>query len=156
MLKALHDFLDTLGFPNAETQEAERQRSVQLATAVLLVEVMHAEPQADSAQRQAVARALQERFPLQGGPLDALMQQADATARTAYDYQHFTSVLNEHWTQPEKIRLVEALWQVAYADGHAGAEEQHAINKIAGLLYVTHGEYIAGKMYAQEAAAQAR
>ncbi len=156
MLKTLHEFLDTLGFASAEATEAERLHAVQLATAVLLVEVAHAKPQAGDAERQAVARALYERFSLQAADLELLLKQADAAARTAYDYQHFTSALNEHWTQPQKISFVEALWRVAYADGHAGVEEQHVINKVAGLLYVTHGEYIAGKMYAQEAVAQSR
>ncbi len=51
-----------------------------------------------------------------------------------------------------RCALVEALWQVAYADDHLDAHEQHTISKVAGLLHVTHGEYIAAKMRAKEAA----
>ena len=49
-------------------------------------------------------------------------------------------------------RQVEYLWQVAYADGTLDANENHLISKVAGLLYVTHGEYIGAKMRAKEAA----
>ncbi|HEY5580002.1 MAG TPA: TerB family tellurite resistance protein [Rhodoferax sp.] len=42
--------------------------------------------------------------------------------------------------------------QVAYADGHLDAHENHLISKIAGLLHVSHGGYIAAKLYAKEAA----
>ncbi|MCY1383643.1 Tellurite resistance protein TerB [compost metagenome] len=50
------------------------------------------------------------------------------------------------------MRVVEAMWQVAYADDHLDAHENHVISKVAGLLHVTHGEYIAAKMRAREAA----
>ena len=44
------------------------------------------------------------------------------------------------------------MWQVAYADGDIGANENHLISKVAGLLHVTHGEYIGAKLRAKEAA----
>ena len=53
------------------------------------------------------------------------------------------------FTQDQKIQLVEAMWQVAYADAHIDANENHTISKVAGLLHVTHGEYIAAKMRAK-------
>ena len=58
----------------------------------------------------------------------------------------FTSRINDHFSQPEKVALVEAMWQVAYADGFLNANENHVISKAAGLLHVTHGEYIAAKI----------
>ena len=80
------------------------------------------------------------------------MELATTTAHTAYDYQRFTGTLNDHFTQAQKIDLVEAMWQVAYADAHIDANENHTISKVAGLLHVTHGDYIAAKMRAKEAA----
>ena len=48
------------------------------------------------------------------------------------------------------------VWDVrdakAYADGHLDAHENHLISKVAGLLHVTHGEYIAAKLRAKQAA----
>lgn len=152
MLKTLKDLFDTFTRPASESQGTAREHTVQLAAAVLLVEVMRAEPASEPQERRAVATALCERFALQQDELHRLLELADATAREASDYQQFTSTLNDHFTQPEKIRLVEALWQVAYADDHIGAGEQHAISKIAGLLHVTHGEYIAAKMHAKGSA----
>jgi uncharacterized tellurite resistance protein B-like protein len=81
-----------------------------------------------------------------------LIEEAEAQARQANDYFHFTSRLNDHFSQPDKIALVEAMWNVAYANGVLDANEIHVISKIAGLLNVTHGEYIAAKMRSKEAA----
>ena len=77
---------------------------------------------------------------------------AQDTAKTAYDYQQFTGLMNEHFTQPQKIEVIESMWTVAYADAHLDAHENHVISKVAGLLHVTHGEYIAAKMRAKEVA----
>ena len=94
--------------------------------------------------------ALRQQFALSDEELQALLDQATTTSRTAYDYQHFTSQLNEHFTQDEKIQLVEAMWQVAYADALPDENEMHTISKVASLLHVTHGEYIGAKMRAKE------
>ncbi len=152
MLRTLKDLFDTFTAPSAGQTLAQRAHQHQLATAVLLVEVMRAEPDAGPAERQAVLTALRRKFALTDDELERLFELATAEAHQLYDYHRFTSVLNDRFTQPQKIALVEALWTVAYADLHLEANENHAISKIAGLLHVTHGEYIAAKLRAKEAA----
>jgi len=80
-----------------------------------------------------------------------LIDLATREAGRANDFFHFTSRINDHCSQPDKIALVEAMWQVAYADGLLDANENHVISKVAGLLHVTHGEYIAAKLRARDA-----
>ncbi|WP_309678452.1 TerB family tellurite resistance protein [Polaromonas sp.] len=55
-------------------------------------------------------------------------------------------------TRNTPIQLIETMWQVAYADARLDAHENHLVSKIAGLLHVTHGEYIGAKLRAKEAA----
>lgn len=152
MLRTLKDLFDAFATPAAGQSPAQREHTHQLAAAVLLVEVMRAEPDAGQAERQAVLAALRRKFALADDELDRLVELATAESQRLYDYHRFTSVLNARFTQPQKIALVEALWTVAYADLHVRADENHAIRKIAGLLHVTHGEYIGAKMRAKEAA----
>lgn len=159
MLRTLKDLLDQLtrGLDNAASlPDAEREHTLQLATAVLLVEVMRADPAMKEAERDAVLLALREKFALADDELARLLDLAHETARTTYDYQRFTSRLNEHFTQEQKIRVIEAMWSVAFADQHLDAHEQHLISKVAGLLHVTHGEYIGAKLHAQAASQPGR
>jgi uncharacterized tellurite resistance protein B-like protein len=155
MLRTLKDLFDQLSasLNNAPSGPAdEREHHLQLATAVLLVEVMRAEPTLHASETESVLLALREKFSLREDELARLMELAHESARTAYDYQRFTSSLNEHFTQEQKIRVVEAMWDVAYADQRIDAHEHHVISKVAGLLHVTHGEYIGAKLHAQERA----
>ena len=150
MFQALKDLLESIAPLHPTPSPAERVRALQLAAAVLLVEVVRTKATLGDAERSVMESALRQQFALSDEELQALLDQATTTSRTAYDYQHFTSQLNEHFTQAEKIRLVEAMWQVAYADALPDENEMHTISKVAGLLRVTHGEYIGAKMRAKE------
>lgn len=149
MLRTLKDLFDSFATPSAP---AERDHTVQLATAVLLVEVIKADPATGPDEEAALFAALTARFALTPDELARLVELAEATAKGLYDYHRFTSTLNERFTQEQKIQVVEAMWQIAFADGHLDTHENHLISKIAGLLHVTHGEYIAAKLHAKAAA----
>ncbi len=150
MFRALQDFFDELIAVPPEQTPQGRERALHLAAAVLLVEVMRADANVRPAEREAVMAALRGRFALPRDQLSALMNLAEARSKNANDYFHFTSRINDSCGQPEKIALVQAMWNVAYADGVLDANENHVISKVAELLHVTHGEYIAAKMRAKE------
>ena len=152
MFQSFKDFLTEITHAPQADSPAENAQRVQLAAAVLMVEVVRADGRMDASERAAALAALRRRFDLAPEALGALLDQAQDSARSAYDYQQFTSRINDAFNHDDKVRLVEALWQIAYADAHIDANENHAINKIAGLLHVTHGEYIAAKMRAKAAA----
>ena len=63
----------------------------------------------------------------------------------ATDYYAFTSLLNAHYTQQQKIKLVEDLWQLAYADNELDKYEEHLLRRLADLLHVPHHDFIRTK-----------
>ena len=148
MLSSLREFLGALRPAKPDQSPA----SPELACAVLLVEVMRAEPQITDAERQVAMAALGKRFPLPEAELARLVGDAEEASRTAGSFHEFTSQLNEALPQEQKVAVVETLWEVAYADGAIDAHENHIISRIAGLLHVTHGEFIAAKLHAKAAA----
>jgi uncharacterized tellurite resistance protein B-like protein len=125
---------------------------LQLATAVLLVEVMRSDANSSDAERTATVSALRHKFSLTDAEMQPLLAQAERAANTSNDYFRYTNAMNAHFTQAQKIQVVEHMWQVAFADGNLDAHENHVISKVAGLLHVTHGEYIAAKLHAKQAA----
>ena len=152
MLRTLKDLFDTFTRPTSGQSPVQREHTLHLAAAVLLVEVMRADPKIDLTERVAVFDALRQKFTLGDDELEQLVALAEQTAQGAYDYHRFTASINDHFSHEQKVRMIEAMWQVAYADAHLDAHENHLISKIAGLLHVTHGEYIAAKIHAKEAA----
>ena len=151
MLRALKDLFDALA-PAAGAPAADAEHTLQLSTAVLLVEVMRADPAIAAGERAAVMDALRRKFTLADDELARLVELAEQKARTANDFFAFTSTINDRFSHEQKVRMIELMWQVAFADGDLDANENHLISKVAGLLHVTHGEYIGAKLHAREAA----
>jgi uncharacterized tellurite resistance protein B-like protein len=150
MLKTLKDLFAVLVPPAPGV--ATPEHTLQLATAVLLVEVMRADAEFAPAERAAVLLALRAKFGLADDEAQRLSELAEHTARNATDLFAFTSSINDHFDMAQKLRMVEHMWAVAYADGHLSAHEQHVLWRVADLLHVPHGAYIHAKMRARDAA----
>ena len=153
MLTALKNLFDTLVPSAAGGLARDDQQALQLAAAVLLVEVMRSDADLAQSEQDSVLAVLQRHFALSRADSVELLARAHQMAVDAYDYQRFTAQLNQALDLPEKVQLLEYLWQVAYADGQLAAHEQHVMRKIADLLYIGHGDYINAKMRAKAAVA---
>jgi uncharacterized tellurite resistance protein B-like protein len=152
MFDSLQELFDKFAGGSPAETPAQREHALNLAAAVLLVEVMRSDSAVAPSERKAVRAALARRLALDEVELAVLIAQAETESRKANDYFHFTSRINDHCSQQDKAALVEAMWGIAYADGVLDANEIHVISKVAGLLNVPHGEYIAAKLRAKEAA----
>lgn len=137
----------------AAAAPADPEHGLRLATAALLVEVVRIDRDTQEAEREAVRRAVHKKFGLAAGEADALMALAEAEIAQANDYYQFTSLINQRFSQPQKERMIELMWQVAYADAALSAHELHLMRKVAGLLHVPDSAYIAAKMRAKAQAA---
>ncbi len=149
MLSSLKSFLATI-IPPAETAVAD-EHAMQLATAVLLIEVMRADTECKAAEQAAIITILRRRFALTEVELARLLELGEQTARDAYDFHRFTALLNRELDITEKTLIIQHMWEVAYADAHLSAHENHLMRKIADLLYIPHAEYVAAKARARSA-----
>ncbi len=149
MLNTLSQFL-SMDFAPARVED-HPERTLQLATAVLLIEVMRSDADCADVEQAAILKILKERFHLSNEEVAQLTERGLRIAMTANDFQQFTSLINRELELSEKIRIIEYMWQVAYADGKIDAHENHLLRKIAGLLYIPHDDYIAAKMRAKPA-----
>lgn len=152
MFKTLKDLFDGLSPSAAGRDAATDEHALQLATAVMLVEVMRADMSFHAGEREAVLAGLLDKFTLSEDEALRLTELAEATARQATDLFSFTSRINERFDMPQKLRMVEHMWRVAYADGHLSAHERHVMWRIADLLHVPQGAYVNARMRAEKEA----
>ncbi len=144
MLKAIQRFFQE--YLAVEQQAApDVEHALQLATAALLIEMSRQDDQVHPEERSAIATAVQRKFGLDPQETAALVRLAEEEAQGATDYFQFTSLINEHFSPERKVRVIEHLWEVAFADGHLDRYEEHMVRKIAELLYVSHTDFIAAK-----------
>jgi len=150
LMKTLKDLFDSLLPPPPGAAPAAAEHALQLATAVMLVEVMRADPSFHAGEREAVLAALRDKFALDAEEAARLAELAETAARDATDLFAFTSRINERFEMPQKLRMVEHMWRVAYADGHLSAHERHVLWRIADLLHVPQGAYVNARLRAQQ------
>jgi uncharacterized tellurite resistance protein B-like protein len=141
--------LKFLTIESIESDPINLEHALRVATAVLLVEVARADFIVQPAEKARLRELLERQFSLSTAELAALMEEAEADADRLVSLQHITRLLNEHYDHAMKLRVVEMMWQLVYADGNKDHYEEHLIRQVADLLYVSHGEFIQARHKAE-------
>ncbi len=138
MIKRLFDQVrDVL---SAETTEEEdRESAIRLATAVLMADVARADDVFDESEFDRVLQLMEAHFHLAPDDAAELVNRATEEAEGLVSLHSFTDVLHQNLSEDEKARIVELLWNVAYADGNLDKYEDSLVLKISDLLHVSRG-----------------
>lgn len=108
-----------------------------LAAAALLVHVVTTDNKFDDAEREKLRQVLAYRFDLGLDQAEQLIEAAINADREAVDLYQFTSVINRALDEEGRKRLVEMMFEVAYADGALSEFEDNVVWRAAELLHVT-------------------
>lgn len=152
MLDILKTLFNGLTPPTLDVHPQAAEHALQLATAVMLVEVMRADITFHVGEREAVLAGLREKFALTEAEAQRLTALAETTAQQSTDLFTFTSRIDERFEMPQKLRMIELMWGVAYADGHLSEHERQVLWRVADLLHVPQGAYVHARLRAQQQA----
>jgi len=147
VLGSIRDFFERNLSPGND--RAPSGHTIELATAALLIEVVRCDAGVTEDERRSVEKAVREKFGLSPDEAETLIRLAEEEVGQAHDLFQFTSLVNRDFTQEQKLRVIELMWRAALADAHISAHEHHALRRIAELLHIPHGDYIAAKTRAQ-------
>jgi uncharacterized tellurite resistance protein B-like protein len=114
-----------------------------LAAAALLVHAAAIDGAVSDAARDKLNVLIKQRFNLDDATTDELVAAAAEAEQKAVDLYHFTARLNRSLDEAGRARMVEMMWQIAYADGTVTEFEDNLIWRVADLLSVSQGERIA-------------
>lgn len=152
MLASIRRFVECHLAPSAGAgTAADAFHPVQVAAAALLVEVIGIDKEISDTERASILASVGEKFGLTAAESQELTALASEEARDATDYYQFTSEINRLFTREQKFALIEHMWRAAFADGVLHDHEQHLVRKIADLIHVSHGDFIAAKLRARPA-----
>jgi len=132
----------------ADSPKEERQHSVALAVAALMVEIMRMDGHLQEAERSAIIRHLENRFDLSHTEIHHIIEQATQDVQEALDMHQFTSVVVKGFSTDERIGILVELWNVAMADGHVDPYEEQLIRRMADLMGLHHSQFIQAKISA--------
>ncbi|WP_424978907.1 TerB family tellurite resistance protein [Leisingera sp. S232] len=108
-----------------------------LALTALLVRIARSDHNYSEMEKDRIDRILTTRYGLDTGGTLILREQAEAMEAEAPDTVRFTRAIKDAVAYEDRTGVIEALWQVALADGHRDANEDALLRLSASLLGVS-------------------
>ncbi len=117
-----------------------------VALCVVMLEAARADSHFREEERTHILEVLREKLELSKGDAEALLEEAIQVRDDSTDFWQFTRAINEACTPEEKIRIMEDVWRIIFADGMLDAHEDHLAHKLRALLNLDHPTFIRAKM----------
>jgi len=146
MVVTIKNFFEKYIKPSPDKQDVVSEQSLQLATAALLIEMMRADAEVSEDERRTITKTVQSKFNLSEEETNTLLQLAEEEIRKVTGYYEFTSLINKDFTYEQKVKVIEHLWEVAFADAELDKHEEYMVRKIADLIHVEHKDFIDAKL----------
>jgi uncharacterized tellurite resistance protein B-like protein len=149
MFERLRQFIeDMTGSEPGERDFGDNE--LRVAAAALLVHVAEIDGFFSDSEKRALLLLLQQRFDLGLDDAEKLLAEARERDREAVDLYGFTSVLKHSMAGPDRRRLIEMMWTIAYADGVVQEFEENIIWRVSELLGVPTRERLAMRRKVRE------
>ena len=108
-----------------------------LALAALLVRSARADEDYAAEEVHRIDRILMSRYALSPHEVIALRKEAEVLEGEAPDTVRFTRAIKDAVPYEERLAVIEALWQVALADGARDGAEDALVRMVSSMLGVT-------------------
>ena len=141
-----------------DTQEgvAEKKnphdQDIHVATCALLLEMAAIDGEFSKEEKESIITILKSRYNLTEEDALALIDASREEITKSIDLWQFTNLINKNYTEEEKIRVIETIWKVVYADGILEKHEDYLVHQLGKLLRLTHSQLIEAKLTVKESA----
>ena len=135
-------------FASTETTTDTTTGDLHRAAAALLMEVARTDGEVDEQEERLLLEAVRRHWRLDEGEMEDIVGELHERVEAATDLFEFTRPPRERWDPETRVRLIYDMWAIAAADGKADVHEEQLIRRVSELLYVSHGDFIRGKLAA--------
>ncbi|WP_294534163.1 TerB family tellurite resistance protein [uncultured Rhodoblastus sp.] len=142
MFDKLRRFIEEVTGPDPAQRDFEADE-LRVASAALLVHVAEIDGFFSAPERRSLLLLLQQRYDLDAEAARELLDAGQKSDREAVDLYQFTSALVHAMSLPERRRLIEMMWTIAYADGELQEFEENIVWRVSELLGVPARDRIA-------------
>lgn len=142
MLDGLRQFIADVISPSAHEHQSFDDTGYRLAATALLVHVISLDGEPSEAEKRKLHSLIESRFGLDPGTADQLIASATLVEGEAVDLYHFTSVIMRSVNEAGRLRIVEMMWELVYADGQVSEFEDNVVWRAADLLGVSSRDRI--------------
>jgi uncharacterized tellurite resistance protein B-like protein len=142
MLDGLRQFIAEIVSPAAQQDRSLDDTGSRLAATALLIHVVSLDGDPSEIEKRKLHSLIESRFGLDPGTADKLIASAMLVEGEAVDLYHFTSVIMRSVNEEGRLRIVEMMWELVYADGQVTEFEDNVVWRAADLLGVSSRDRI--------------
>src|ERR1700740_2766745 len=142
MLDGLRQFIADVVAPHAHGNRAFDENGYQLAATALLIHVISLNGEPSEVEKRKLHSLIESRFGLDPGSADRLITSAMLVEGEAVDLYHFTSVIMRAVDETGRLRIVEMMWELVYADGNVSEFEDNVVWRASDLLGISSRDRI--------------
>jgi len=146
MIDLVKKFFSKRSHDDSSNQRRQRPRDIRIATCALLLEMSNIDGEFSALERENIISILKRNFDLSDEHATTLLEASNEELKGSIDIWQFTNLINQNYSIEEKIRVVEMVWDVVYADGKLDKHEDYLVHKLATLLRLTHKQLIEAKL----------
>ena len=146
MIDKIKDFFNKNISEEGVETGSDTDKRIQVAASALLVEMAKVDDEFSEEEGERIISLLKKEFGLTDEIALELVEMAELELKASVDLWQFTSLINTNYSPDEKIKLMELVWRVIYADGKLDKHEDYLVKKIARLLNLRHREMIDAKL----------
>ena len=140
MLDGLRQFIADVVAPHPTP--AFDETGYRLAATALLIHVISLDGEPSEREKRKLHSLIEIHFGLDPGSADKLIASATLVEGEAVDLYHFTSVIMREVNEAGRLKIVEMMWELVYADGAVSEFEDNVVWRAADLLAVSSRDRI--------------
>ncbi len=125
-------------------------KKIQIATCAILIEAAKADSKFTNEEYQNIISTMKNFFNLNDEEVSNLIQLSEEKVKQSVSIYEFSSIINEHFTEDQKIELLTNLWKGIFTDERLHPYEDSLMKKISSTINVGHRDLINAKLLAKQ------
>ena len=131
---------------NSKTINQKPHHDILVAVCALFVEMARIDGTFTPMEMKTILSILQEKYGLSQEHAEALVVEAENEWEKSVDLWQFSNLINENYTNEEKVEVIETLWRIVYVDGKMDRYEHYLMKKLKNLLRLSQEQLIEAKL----------
>ena len=146
MLNRMKRFFGKARVEETESKGSSADHDIRVATCALLVEIARIDETFSQDELKMLLSILKDKYGLSREHAEDLISEAENELENSLDLWQFARMINENYSNQEKIEIIETLWRIVFVDGKMDQHEHYLMNKLKNLLRLSHNQLIDAKL----------
>lgn len=137
-------------------EPGEDANRILAAACALLLEMAATDGEFGDEEMNVIVSILRNDYGLTADDANEVLKAAQTRREKSIDLWQFTNLINQNYSEEEKVKVMETVWKVIYADGRLDGHEDYLVHNLADLLRLSHSQLIEAKLGVKKNSGQKR